>query len=235
MAALKRQRGLTLIEVLVAVTLLALLSAGILTAMRTGMNALAKTTERLMANRRVLGAQRILSEQLANFVPATAECGAENGGPQSAFFEGKPQVMRFVTTYSIQEASRGAPRIVEMFVIPGAENRGVRLVVNELPYTGPRATGALCVSPNQYLPVGPRQGTFVLADQLAFCQFSFQIRLPEPETAGPWTQVWDKPEYPRAIRVELAPIGDDTARLRPAGVTSLLRVHRIPVFEYTDE
>ncbi len=68
--------------------------------------------------------------------------------PQSSvqsmlFFQGEPSSMRFVSTYSLQDASRGMPQILEFQVIPGADNRGVRLVVNERPYTGAASAGAL--------------------------------------------------------------------------------------------
>jgi len=55
-----RQRGLTLMEVLIAVSLVGLMSIGILMSIRMGLNAMDKTNKRLMANRRLLGAQRIL-------------------------------------------------------------------------------------------------------------------------------------------------------------------------------
>ena len=40
--------------------------------------------------------------------------------------------MRFVTSYSLEDAWRGRPRIAAMQVIPGENNQGVRLIVNEI-------------------------------------------------------------------------------------------------------
>ena len=45
--------------------------------------------------------------------------------------------MRLVSTFSLQQAWRGQPQILELFVIPGEDGNGVRLVVNEIPYAGP--------------------------------------------------------------------------------------------------
>ena len=48
--------------------------------------------------------------------------------------------MRFVTSYSLQDGWRGRPQIAALQVIPG-ETQGVRLIVNETPYTGPDQAG----------------------------------------------------------------------------------------------
>ncbi|MBL8235281.1 MAG: homocysteine S-methyltransferase family protein, partial [Bryobacterales bacterium] len=128
---MKRPRaGVTLLELLIAVTLLSLLVAGVLTAMRAGLTALSRTNARVIANRKAVGAQRILEQQLAGFMPVIAECNAAGGqGPftRVPFFQGETQTMRFVSTYSLGDASRGVPRILEFQVIPGENEAGVRL------------------------------------------------------------------------------------------------------------
>jgi hypothetical protein len=103
--------------------------------------------------------------------------------------------MRFVSTYSLNEASRGYPRILEFTVIPGDKGEGVRLVVNEFVYTGPLSAGMSCagVQPG---PVGPQiifkpvqisNASFVLADRLASCQFAFKMHreLPSARRLAP--------------------------------------------------
>ena len=75
--------------------------------------------------------------------------------------------MRLVSTVSLDGAWRGQPQILEIFVIPGADGRGVRLVVNEIPYTGPMGAGKFCMGINKYIPAFASPKSFVLADQLA--------------------------------------------------------------------
>ncbi len=106
--------GVTLIEVLIAVSLLSLLATGVLLAMRVGLGALGRANDRLMSNRRVAGAQRILEQELEGFLPTMALCSANAEGPKSnlPFFEGQPQSMRFVSTYSLEAAWRGLPQIL---------------------------------------------------------------------------------------------------------------------------
>ena len=61
------------------------------------------------------------------------------------FFQGEPQSMRLASTYSLQQGERGLPMILEFQVIPGEDEQGVRLVVNEHWYTGPRGAGIYCI------------------------------------------------------------------------------------------
>ena len=129
---------------LIAITLLSLLSVGMLMSMRIGLQAFTKTDARLMENRRVAGAQRILEQQIEGLLPVTAGCAPQGGpGVKFAFFGGTPNTLRLVSGFSLQGGWRGQPQILEMFVIPGEQGRGVRLVVNELPYTGPDERRAL--------------------------------------------------------------------------------------------
>src|SRR5258706_16233959 len=108
---MRRSRaGVTLVELLVAVTLFALLSVGMLYAFRIGLMAYSKTQTHLMDNRRVAGAQRVLLQELQNMVPVVAPCGGD--GPKIPFFQGDSQSIRMVSTFSLQGASRGMTQIL---------------------------------------------------------------------------------------------------------------------------
>lgn len=230
-----RRAGVTLIELLVAVTLFALLSVGMLYAFRIGLIAYSKTQTRLMDNRRVAGAQRVLLQELQNMVPVVVTCGgAAAGGARTPFFQGETEKMRLVSTFSLQGASRGATQILEIFVAPGDNGQGVRLLVNEIPYTGPQAAGQLCTAPGQFLPVSSSERSFVLADKLAFCRFTFQ-RVPlEVVPERLWVPRFLANTWPRAVRIEMAPLVPDSSRLQPIGVTAIIRVHRNPEIDYGD-
>jgi len=228
--------GVTLVELLVAVTLFALLSVGMLYAFRIGLMAYQKTQAKLMDSRRIAGAQRILLQELQNMVPVVAECnsGAEGGGPKVPFFQGEENTMRLVSTFSLQGASRGMTQILEIFVAPGEEGEGVRLLVNEIPYAGPRAAGQFCTGPGQYRPPSAFAKSFILADRLAYCRFSYQ-RVPldiVPERL--WVPRFLANTWPHAIRIEMAPLRPESASLQPISVTALIRVHRNPEVQYGD-
>ena len=115
--------------------------------------------------------------------------------------------MRLVSTFSLQGAWRGQPQILEIFVIPGANGRGVRLVVNEIPYTGPVGAGRFCMGINKYLPASPGPKSFVLADQLAFCRFTYLDQPPDGSRPPEWFPVFAGANWPKGVRVEMAPAG----------------------------
>jgi prepilin-type N-terminal cleavage/methylation domain-containing protein len=226
--------GVTLVELLVAVTLFAMLSVGMLYAFRIGLMAYSKTQQHLMDNRRVAGAQRILLQELQNMVPVVVQCGGGEGPGKVPFFQGEPQAMRLVSTFSLQGASRGMAQILEIFVAPGENGEGVRLLVNEIPYGGPRAAGQLCTAPGQYAAVSQSSRSFVLADKLAFCRFTFQ-RVPlEVVPERLWVPQFLAQTWPRAVRIEMAPLVADPSRLQPVSVTAVIRVHRSPEIPYGD-
>ncbi len=236
--------GLTLLEVMIAVSLLSLLIAGVMTSLRLGLNALSKTNTRLMANRRVMGAQRVLEQQLDGFMPVIALYSAVPEGmptEKMPFFQGDPDAMRLVSTYSLQEAARGMPRILELQVIPGEAGRGVRLVVNENLYTGPASAGFFCLGRGgngyRFRPIQAGPGSFVLADKLEFCRFSY-LTSPQPPLRGEWNPAWTpdmgQPRWPSAIRIEMSPLDSEITRLRPMTVTARIRITRWPLFPYVD-
>ncbi len=221
-----RQAGVTLLELLIAVTLVGMISLGMLMTIRIGFNAMGKTNDKLYASRKVFSVQRILEQEVQGVMPIAATCIS---GPKRTFFMGDAQAVRFVSSYSLQEAGRGYPRILELRVIPGDRGQGVRLVVNETLYTGPASAGAFCSSST---PIGA--GSFVLADRLAYCRFIYRETVPPP-VLDKWQPDWiDKPYLPSALRVEMAPFASDPSRLPLTSLTIPIRVNRDPMVQYVD-
>ena len=118
---------------------------GIVLTLRVALSAMNKSDSKLMANRRVSSVERILDQEIEGIMPVTRGLSAPPGvtGTKLMFFQGEPQSMRLASTYSLQQGQRGLPMILEFQVIPGADDQGVRLVVNEHWYTGPRGAGAV--------------------------------------------------------------------------------------------
>jgi prepilin-type N-terminal cleavage/methylation domain-containing protein len=240
----RHEAGLTLIEVLIAVTLVSLLSVAILMALRVALDGLARANHKLMDNRRVAGAQRVLEQQLAGFMPVKAPCS--NGGSPPVripFFQGEPESMRLVSTYSLQEAWRGIPHVLEFQVIPGDEEAGVRLIVNEIPYAGPYSAGQFCLNVTanselgfnvpSFAPIKAGPWSFVLGDKLRSCRFWY-LEPAKPPLEPHWVQNWILPRWPAAIRVEMEPLIDNPARLRPLTITGIIPENRVPEFQYWD-
>jgi len=224
--------GVTLMELLIAVVLLSLLSVGLLFALRIGLNAYSKTQTRLMDNRRVAGAQRILEQELEGLVPVVTQCGGD--GAPAAFFQGEPDTMRLVSTFSLEGAWRGQPQILEVFVIPGADGRGVRLVVNEIPYLGPRAAGRSCAGPHKFFAASAGEKSFVLADKLDFCRFTYLEQPPDVNSPLHWVPRFAGDDWPRAVRIEMAPLEPDPSRVQPITVVAPIHIFRRLETTYAD-
>ncbi|MGC2657289.1 MAG: prepilin-type N-terminal cleavage/methylation domain-containing protein [Bryobacteraceae bacterium] len=229
------QAGVTLLELLIAVTLVALLSTGMAFALRISLNGSSRAQDRISANRRVLGIERILREQISNLMPVATPCraNAESGVQALPLFEGLPATMRLVSTYSLAEAGRGAPKLLEYQVIPGDDDAGVRLIVNELPWTGPAPLHSPCSGINtgpdglQFalfppVPIGPQ--SFVLADKLAVCRLSYR-EVRQPPELERWVDHWTGAnQWPSAIRITLVPLVENPAALQPSSLTIPLLV-----------
>ncbi len=240
------QRGMTLMELLIAISLVSLISVGMLMAMRIGFNTQEKTNQHLYDNRRLVAINRIIDAQIGGILAVPAECiagGGNNVAAKISFFQGEPQSMRFVSAYSLEEAHRGYPRILEYQVIPGELNQGVRIIVNEHIYNGPYSTGSFCTGMGEhplaigptpmFVPIlaGPR--SFVLADKLSYAKLWFRETLKE-EPYERWIPVWSKPVLPSAIRIEMAPLPVARLRLPLVTVTAPVRITRDPLDTYVD-
>ncbi len=82
------------------------------------------------------------------------------------------------------------------------------------------------------IEAGPR--TFVLADRLAFCRFSYLEPRPTPPFQL-WRPDWVRPyQLPLGIRIEMAPLDAQANGLQVSTVTSAISVTRIPGTEYAD-
>ena len=226
---MRRESGFTLIEMLIAVTLVAAISTTMLFAIRTALITLQKTGDRLMANRRVMSVERILGSQLGGLMPVIGYC---SDNTQMPIFNGTEQTLHLVTSYSLAEGSRGQPRIVELQVLP-ADGGGVRLIANEFPYTGPYSTAEFCAG-SSFRTGAPTPQSFVIADRLAYCRISYEDLDPTTYMGTTWLPQWTKPNLPAAVHVDMAPLIPDPASLPLVNVTVLIHINRDVNAQYTD-
>ena len=219
------QRGFTLVELIISITLVSLISVGMLTAMRTSLMTLDKTRARLDDNRRTAGLEQMMTRQLGGAMPVMGNCATSAGLiGQVPIFSGTPQSLDFVSSYSMAEGSRGYPRFLAYQVVP--EDGGtVKLVVNEHLFSGPASTLPFCLD-NVFPPAPLTPDSFVLAERLAYCRISYRERNQGTQFGGDWVQVWTRPELPVVIRIEMLPAVPDTRRLALVGVTVPLHVTR---------
>jgi hypothetical protein len=120
-----------------------------------------------------------------------------------------------------------------MLVIPG-EQQGVRLIVNETPYA-PLLAAALCTGGGHFASVAVGPKSFVLADKLAYCRFSYFGPGATPVEPITWKPAWGGNKWPMGVRIEMAPLEPDPSRVQPISVTVPLQLLRSPEVEYHDE
>jgi hypothetical protein len=185
------------------VTLFALISGSVGLLLRTGMETMNRVNSRIDRTRRFLGAQKALDQILGGLIPTVASCGSS---PVS--FSGAPAAMRFVTAYSLTEGSRGHLMFVEIFVAEHPEGDGFRLLLNERPYLGRNALPALCS-----VPIGQSPNSFILADRVERPVFAYR-RINAGSGAETWLPMWQFPEWPTGIRIDLAPKHPEPGQFR---------------------
>src|SRR3979411_2461187 len=103
------ERGVTLLELMIAVPLVAGLSTGMLMAMRTSLLTYEKTAKKLESNRHFVKAQQILSSQISAVIPVSGICPAAEGPGIAvpSFLSGSADRLRLISSYSIAEGARG--------------------------------------------------------------------------------------------------------------------------------
>ncbi len=220
---------------MISVTLVAAIASGMLWAMRTSLITLEKVDARLDSNRRVMSVEQILSRQLSGVMPVTGNCQNAGGGiiQRVPVFNGTDQTLHLVSSYSMSEGSRGYARLLELQVVP-SDRGGVRLIVNESLYTGPSSVAPFCME-RAFAPGTVTPQSFILADRLAYCRIAYQEWLPMTPVNQHWLPVWNKPDLPSAIHVDMAPLATDAATLPLMSVTVPIHVTREVLNPYADQ
>jgi prepilin-type N-terminal cleavage/methylation domain-containing protein len=220
------EHGVTLIELMIAVTLVAALMTGLLMVMRTALITYEHVDLRLEDNRRVVALQQTLERQIAGVMPVPMGCG----GPITAL-AGDAGSLRFVSTDSLAEGSRGYPRMVEYHAEPDPDG-GVRLMMTENLYTGFPSCGGANAMPGESSASKPME----MAGKLAACSLSYQDVTPDNPLGGAWLPVWiNKPTLPRAVRIEMTPLNPSASGLPTLTLNVPLRITRMIGVPYVDE
>ena len=228
------QRGVTLVELMIAITLVAAISSGLLLAMRTSLLTYQKINQRLQDDRRTMGLQQALARQIGGVMPVMGNCGSSAGpAGRVAIFNGDPQSVRFVSSYSLVEGARGYPRLVEYRVAPDS-NGGVRLLMNERVYSGPASSGPLCANRN-FFPIEITAESVEMAGKLAYCRLAYREAIPNSPAGGAWVTEWSKTNLPRAVRIEMAPLDPNPARLPVLTLNVPVHVTRVVDTQYVDQ
>ncbi len=127
------KRGVTLLELLVAISLMGMVSLGLLFGLRIAASAWHKGNSRLAEGRQVIAAADLFAEQIANARPRVVEWGPRDRAVRFFYFEGTHDRLRFVTATSLAGRSRSGLWLAEYSFRPDDRGRA-KLVYNEWPF-----------------------------------------------------------------------------------------------------
>ncbi len=193
-------RGVTLLELLVVVTLLGLVSLGLLFSLRIGSSAWHRGNARMLADRRVVAAAGLLSAQLADAQARRIRWGPQERQVQFAYFDGAPDRLRFLTSYSLRAQARGGLWLAEYF-FARAEDGTCDLLYNERPFQDDADVASTVEAANfdpaarggrwqiVFVPAQRDASTRVLYRGLKECHFEYLIESPQGEAH--WGPEWE--------------------------------------------
>jgi len=195
----RRQSGFTLIELMIAITLVAAISAGLLTTMRNALLTMERTQTRLEENRKALGIQDLIRRQIGGLMPVRGYCGSGAQPVLRDIFQGSSSAMLLVTNESMTEGSRGSPRVAFYQVQPNADGT-VRLEVSEQLFSGQASTAQFCEPDPRVFHAPGGTKPFVLLNKLAFCRFVFRDLNQSTLFGRDWLGTWMLPFPPAMMR-----------------------------------
>ena len=199
----RSSQGITLVEAVTALTLLALLAAGLVGVSGNGLRAWVETREALRQDRRLATTQSRLHESISSIVPLSTP--RQTGGAPQPFFQGAQHMMRFVTGYSPIRGERAGMRLVTLRTIP--KPAGIQFIVRDSPCPDPHELAALLESAagdaaGGSLELSKGTESWSVAEELAASTFEY-LEFPE-NTAEPerWVSRWQVEKgLPRAVRI----------------------------------
>lgn len=181
-----RTRGFTLLEVMLAILLLAVLLAGTYGAVRTAVRATHSGELAIDRTNRLRVAQEFLRHQVSRIMPLSF--GQDESTNTNIVFEGKGNFMRFVAPMP-GYLSKGGP-YVQTLSFAGNRSGGVQLLFNDTMLNG-------------FDLAGDKGGNepSILLDQIADGHFEFRT-IDENGEMTDWSDQWDDPSVtPVMVRV----------------------------------
>lgn len=197
--AMKPENGFTLLEMMVAVTLVAMMAAGIWSVFRTSLRAWSRGTETIDASQRQRNVLDMVRKQLASAYPLTPPPDEATPVSVNPIFRGTETGLSFVSLNSLRFLDSPGLTLVH-YEVAQDERGGVALVEREERYLGripdsESETASAVTTP--------------LFDNLAQCYFEYRS---DEDGEEPWVREWDAAErgqLPAAVAVNMASVEAD--------------------------
>ena len=207
------KRGFTLIEVMVALTLLGLVATLVTSGTRLGLDISSRANTKTDAVRTAQIERRLIREQLQGALPYRYWTDTEDKRVEHIAFEGESEGIRFVSRHGMQDGPNHLPRWVE-FRRNTTANQTAPLVIEEHRIFSPD---------NQ-----PSEATTARAE-LQTCpgaRFEYLDKTGEkPQWLSSWTGTDRKAPLPFAVRVECRVSGEPVRLLIPLDYAESARLN----------
>ncbi len=206
MTRVRKNSGFTLLEVVVATSLMALLLTTLFLGLRLGANAWRKGEAKLAEHARLLAGLELAEREVAGAVPRTLIDARDRTPVQLIAFRGSAQEARFLTRRSWQ-ADRTRPLFMAVLSVVRSsdDDRTQRLTISEVPVADSAAMlAALSPGPFAVLPARlarPR------AEAIGDAADRIELQYLDPgavEKPAQWTSEWTPEKHdalPRALRI----------------------------------
>ena len=198
---LQSEKGFTLVEMIVAVTLVAMMAVGIWSILRTGLRSWSRGTEYIDANQRHRNIMDLVRKQMASAYPMMTPTNSESPGPSYPIFIGTETSLSFISLNSLNFNKSPGMTFVHYNVVPGLQG-DYSLVEHEQRY--------LWELPDSADDLDLSNGVS-LFENLTECYFEYRKADGEDDSEQ-WVREWDGEEMgqlPVAISMNLVSTDTD--------------------------
>lgn len=192
------QKGFTLLELTISITMLALIVLIIAGTLRLGYRSIESAERKIEASERMRVSFHVIDSQIQSYIPLTY---IENG-ERRYYFKGNKTSMQFSTNYSVWGGERGY--VVSTYDVVASENNKQALLVTE-----------------NVVGIELARQTKLLEN---FDSISFKYYYKDPtEEHGKWIEEWtDETTVPQKIKIHLSSDTGNTEMIIPLRIRTSL-------------
>jgi len=203
---IQSEKGFTLLEVIVAVTLVVMMAVGIWSVFRTSLRAWFRGTEYIDASQRQRNILDMVRKQMASAFPMASPLDPAIQNVTYPLFRGTETMMEFVSLNSLRFQDSPGLTLVQYELSPEDEGSGYRLVEREKPYVGQASASMDDTGVFSSVPI---------FDNISNCYFEYKNPVPE-ENEETWVREWygeQEGQLPSAIAMTFE-LPDENGEMR---------------------